>query len=118
MSRFSGVDFYDADSLLREDEIQIRDHVRNWVEERYLPLVEQAYEDARFPTEVIPELAQMGLMGSTLPERYGCAGVGAVAYGLAMQELERGDSGLRSFASVQARWSCTRSTSTAPRSSG
>ena len=101
MSRFSGVDFYAADSLLHEDEIQIRDHVRNWVEERYLPLVEKAYEDARFPAEVIPELGEMGLLGSTLPEKYGCAGVGAVAYGLAMQELERGDSGLRSFASVQ-----------------
>ena len=101
MSRFNGVDFYNADSLLTEDEIQIRDHVRAWVEDRYLPIVEQAYEDARFPEDVIPEIAQMGLLGATLPEKYGCAGVGAVAYGLAMQELERGDSGLRSFASVQ-----------------
>jgi len=101
MSRFSGVDFYEVDSLLDEDEIQIRDHVRGWVEERYLPLVEEAYEQARFPAEVIPELAEMGLFGATLPEKYGCAGVGATAYGLAMQELERGDSGLRSFASVQ-----------------
>ena len=101
MSRFSGIDFYAADSLLTEDEIQIRDQVREWVEDRYLPLVEQAYEDARFPCEVIPQVAQMGLLGATLPEKYGCAGVGAVAYGLAMQELERGDSGLRSFASVQ-----------------
>jgi len=101
MARFSGVDFYNADSLLTEDEIQIRDHVRNWVEDRYLPLIEQAYEDAKFPVEVIPEVAGMGLLGATLPEKYGCAGVGPVAYGLAMQELERGDSGLRSFASVQ-----------------
>ena len=101
MSRFNGVDFYNADSLLTEDEIQIRDHVRAWVEDRYLPIIEQAYEDARFPEDVIPEIAQMGLLGATLPEKYGCAGVGAVAYGLAMQELERGDSGLRSFASVQ-----------------
>src|SRR5262249_22821221 len=77
------------------------DHVRDWVEDRYLPLVEDAYEKATFPTEVIPEIAGMGLLGATLPEKYGCAGVGAVAYGLAMQELERGDSGLRSFASVQ-----------------
>ncbi len=101
MARFTGVDFYDADTLLKEDEIQIRDHVRGWVEDRYLPLVEQAYEDACFPLEVVPEIAEMGLLGATLPEKYGCAGVGAVAYGLAMQELERGDSGLRSFASVQ-----------------
>jgi glutaryl-CoA dehydrogenase len=101
MARFSGVDFYDVDSLLTDEERQIRDHVRDWVEDRYVPIVEKAYEDACFPSQVIPEIAGMGLLGATLPERYGCAGVGAVAYGLAMQELERGDSGLRSFASVQ-----------------
>jgi len=101
MARFGGVDFYQADSLLTEDELQIRDHVRDWVEDRYLPLVEAAYEEARFPREIVPEVAGMGLLGATLPEKYGCAGVGPVAYGLAMQELERGDSGLRSFASVQ-----------------
>ena len=101
MPRFTGVDFYEIDSLLQEDEKQIRDHVRDWVEERYLPLVEEAYEKAYFPTDVIPEVAEMGLLGASLPEKYGCAGVSATAYGLAMQELERGDSGLRSFASVQ-----------------
>jgi glutaryl-CoA dehydrogenase len=101
MPRFTGVDFYEIDSLLQEDEIQIRDHVRDWVEERYLPLVEDAYEKAYFPMDVIPEVAEMGLLGASLPEKYGCAGVSATAYGLAMQELERGDSGLRSFASVQ-----------------
>src|SRR5512138_3334388 len=101
MPRFTGVDFYEIDSLLTEDERQIRDQVRDWVEERYLPLIENAYEKATFPMEVIREVADMGLLGATLPEKYGCAGVGATAYGLAMQELERGDSGLRSFASVQ-----------------
>jgi glutaryl-CoA dehydrogenase len=101
MPRFTGVDFYDVDSLLTEEERQIRDHVRDWVEDRYLPLVEEAYEGAYFPMEVIPEVAGMGLLGATLPEEYGCAGVSPTAYGLAMQELERGDSGLRSFASVQ-----------------
>ena len=101
MSRFAGVDFYAIDSLLSETEIQIRDHVRGWVEERFLPLVEEAYEEAYFPAEIIPEVAGMGLLGATLPEKYGCAGVSPTAYGLAMQELERGDSGLRSFASVQ-----------------
>ena len=101
MPRFTGVDFYEIDSLLTEEERQIRDHVRDWVEDRYLPLVEKAYEEAIFPAEVIPEVAEMGLLGATLPEKYGCAGVNATAYGLAMQELERGDSGLRSFASVQ-----------------
>ena len=101
MTRFAGVDFYEIDALLTEDEIQIRDHVRDWVEDRYLPLIEKAYEDAFFPSEIVPEVAAMGLLGATLPEKYGCAGVSATAYGLAMQELERGDSGLRSFASVQ-----------------
>jgi len=101
MPRFNGVDFYEIDSLLTEEEIQIRDHVRDWVEERYLPLVEEAYEKAYFPADVVPEIAQMGLLGASLPEKYGCAGVSATAYGIAMQELERGDSGLRSFASVQ-----------------
>src|SRR5262245_15223723 len=101
MPRYTGVDFYDIDSLLGDEERQIRDHVRDWVEDRYLPLVERAYEEAFFPAEVIPEVAQMGLLGATLPEKYGCAGINATAYGLAMQELERGDSGLRSFVSVQ-----------------
>src|SRR5882672_891448 len=101
MPRFTGVDFYEIDSLLQEDEIQIRNHVRDWVEDRYLPVVEKAYEEAYFPSEVIREVADMGLLGATLPEKYGCAGVSATAYGMAMQELERGDSGLRSFASVQ-----------------
>ncbi len=101
MARFTGVDFYEIDSLLQEDEIQIRDHVRGWVEDRFLPVIEDAYEKAYFPKDIIPEVAGMGLLGATLPEKYGCAGVSSVAYGLAMQELERGDSGLRSFASVQ-----------------
>src|SRR5512143_3858618 len=101
MARFTGLDFYDIDPLFTEEERQIRAHVRDWVEDRYLPIVEQAYEDARFPMEVVPELADMGLLGATLPEEHGCAGVSYTAYGLAMQELERGDSGLRSFVSVQ-----------------
>ena len=63
--------------------------------------MEKAYEEAYFPPTMIPEVAEMGLLGATLPEKYGCAGVNPTAYGLAMQELERGDSGLRSFASVQ-----------------
>jgi len=101
MARYNGVDFYDLDPLLSEEERQIRDHVRGWVEDRYLPIVEQAYEEARFPMEVVPDLAAMGLFGATLPEQHGGAGISSTAYGLAMQELERGDSGLRSFVSVQ-----------------
>jgi glutaryl-CoA dehydrogenase len=101
MTRFSGVDFYETEPLLSEEDRAIRDQVRGWVEDRYLPIIEEAYERARFPVEVIPELAAMGLLGATLPEKYGCAGVSYTSYGLAMQELERGDSGLRSFVSVQ-----------------
>jgi glutaryl-CoA dehydrogenase len=101
MPRPTRTDFYDIDSLLSEDERQIRDAVGDWVDERFLPLVEDAYDEAYFPKQVIPEVAGLGLLGATLPEKYGCAGIGPVAYGLAMQELERGDSGLRSFVSVQ-----------------
>ena len=101
MAQFTGVDFYEVDSLLNEDEITIRDTVRGWVEEKFLPVIEDAYDNAYFPKEIIPQVADLGLLGATLPEKYGCAGVSSVAYGLAMQELERGDSGLRSFASVQ-----------------
>jgi glutaryl-CoA dehydrogenase len=105
MPRFTGVDFYEIDSLLTDEEKQIRDHVRDWVEDRYLPHVEAAYEEGVFPMDVIPEVAEMGLLGATLPEKYGCAGVNPT-YGLAMQELERGDSDLRSFTSVRARSRC------------
>src|SRR5438046_6516312 len=81
--------------------MQIPEHVGDACETGYGSVVEKAYEVACFPTDVTPEIAQMGLLGATLPEQYGCAGIGDVAYGLAMQELERGDSGLRSFVSVQ-----------------
>jgi glutaryl-CoA dehydrogenase len=101
MARLTGEDFYEIDSLLTEEERQTRDLVRGWVDERYLPLIEDAYEQAHFPTQVIPEVAEMGLLGATLPETYGCAGVNPTTYGLTMAELERGDSGLRSFVSVQ-----------------
>ena len=79
----------------------VRDTVREWVEERVLPIIQDAYIRRRFPAELIPEMAEMGILGANLPEEYGCAGLNNVAYGLIMQELERGDSGIRSFASVQ-----------------
>jgi glutaryl-CoA dehydrogenase len=101
MSSFVPVDFYDVDASLADEERRIRDAVRQWVEDRYLPIVPAAYEEGRFPTEIIPDLARLGLLGATLPAAFECAGIGSVAYGLAMQELERGDSGLRSFVSVQ-----------------
>jgi len=101
MAVFNGVDFVRFDDLLTDEEKTIRQAVRDWVEEKYLPLVEHHYEAATFPMEVIPQIAELGLLGANLPVEYGCAGIGDVAYGLAMQELERGDSGLRSFVSVQ-----------------
>ncbi|MEX0980186.1 MAG: acyl-CoA dehydrogenase family protein, partial [Gemmatimonadota bacterium] len=98
---FKGVDFYDIDSLLSDEERMIRDTVREWVEERVMPIIGDAYIERRFPVELIPEIGELGMLGATLPEEYGCAGLNNVAYGLIMQELERGDSGIRSFASVQ-----------------
>jgi glutaryl-CoA dehydrogenase len=100
-SSFAGVDFYAFDGLLSEEERAVRDTVRAWVEENLIPLIGQAYVEGRFPRELIPGMAKLGLLGANLPEEFGCAGLNNVAYGLIMQELERGDSGIRSFASVQ-----------------
>jgi len=100
-SRFDGVDFYDVASLLSEDERAVQTTVRQWVDEKLLPVINRHYVEGTFPRELIPEMAQLGFLGANLPEQYGCAGLGNVAYGLIMQELERGDSGIRSFASVQ-----------------
>lgn len=100
-SRFDGVDFYDVASLLSEDERAVQATVRQWVDEKLLPVINRHYVEGTFPKELIPEMAQLGFLGANLPEAYGCAGLNNVAYGLIMQELERGDSGIRSFASVQ-----------------
>src|SRR5690349_1598432 len=86
--------------LFTEEERMIRDAVRRFVRERFAPRAGRLFEEEQFPTDLIPEIAAMGVLGASL-EGYGCAGMGAVAYGLALQELEYGDSGLRSFASVQ-----------------
>jgi glutaryl-CoA dehydrogenase len=94
-------DFYDIDGALSEEERAVRDSIRRFVDERVLPLIGDCYIEGRFPREIIPELAELGVFGANLPEEYGCAGLNNVAYGLIMQELERGDSGVRSFASVQ-----------------
>jgi glutaryl-CoA dehydrogenase len=94
-------DFYQFDGLLSDDERQVRDAVAQFVDERVLPIIGECFEHERFPSELIPEMAELGLFGPTL-EDYGCAGLNNVAYGLIMQELERGDSGVRSFASVQS----------------
>jgi glutaryl-CoA dehydrogenase len=101
MASFKGVDYFDLDSLLSEEERMIRDTVRGWVDDNLMPVIEEAYIERRFPRELIPQMAELGVYGANLPEEYGCAGLNNVAYGLIMQELERGDSGIRSFASVQ-----------------
>jgi glutaryl-CoA dehydrogenase len=100
-NRFAGVDFYDMDSLLSEEERAVRDTVRTWVDEHLMPVIADAYIKGEFPEALVPQMAELGFYGANLPERYGCAGLNNVAYGLIMQELERGDSGVRSFASVQ-----------------
>ena len=102
MSKFKGIDYYDIDALLSEEERLIRDTVREWVDDNLLPRIKEAYIDRTFPRELIPQMAELGILGANLPEEYGCAGLNNVAYGLIMQELERGDSGIRSFASVQS----------------
>ena len=100
MSSFPGVDYLHIDSLFNEQELLVRQSLRRFVDERVLPLVRDCYNDGRFPAELIPELGALGVFGANL-EGYGCAGMSNVEYGLVMQEIERGDSGLRSFVSVQ-----------------
>lgn len=97
---FHGTDLYNVDSLLSEDERMVRDTVARFVDERWMPIVTKHYRDGTFPVALSRELGELGLLGSSLVG-YGCPGLSSVTYGLAMEELERGDSGLRSFASVQ-----------------
>ena len=94
-------DFFNIDSALSEEERAIRDSVRAWVDDRVMPIIGTCYVEGRFPKELIPEMGAQGFFGANLPEEYGCAGLNNVSYGIIMQELERGDSGVRSFASVQ-----------------
>ncbi|KAB2896670.1 MAG: acyl-CoA dehydrogenase, partial [Dokdonella sp.] len=96
------LDLYDIRSLLSEEERMVQDTVARFTDERVLPIIGDCFEQGRFPTELIPEMAELGLLGATLPTEYGCGGMNGVSYGLICQELERGDSGLRSFASVQS----------------
>jgi glutaryl-CoA dehydrogenase len=98
---FGMIDFYAIDTALSEDERAVRDTVRQFVDEKVLPIIGDHYIEGKFPLHLVPELAELGVFGANLPEEYGCAGLNNVAYGLIMQELERGDSGVRSFASVQ-----------------
>src|SRR5260370_27680201 len=101
MASFPGVDYMDVDSLFSEEELMVRQTVRDFVDEEILPIIEHAHREEKMPMHLIPKMAEMGLFGSTISE-YGLPGLNNVAYGLIMQELERGDSGLRSFVSVQS----------------
>ncbi|MBK7258164.1 MAG: acyl-CoA dehydrogenase family protein [Ignavibacteriae bacterium] len=102
MAKFQGVDYLNTDVLLADDEILVRNTVREFVDDQVLPVIEHHYRAGTFPSALVGKMADLGLFGATLPEEYGCAGMNNVAYGLAMQELERGDSAIRSFASVQS----------------
>ncbi|MFN7211969.1 MAG: acyl-CoA dehydrogenase family protein [Lysobacteraceae bacterium] len=95
-------DLFDIRSLLSEEERAVQDAVARFTDEKVIPIIGDCFDQGRFPKELVPEIASMGLLGSSLPEQYGCAGLNAVSYGLICQELERGDSGIRSFVSVQS----------------
>src|SRR5256886_14055025 len=99
--KFRGVDFIDFDSLLDDDERLVRDNTRKFIEENLVPIIEQCNRDGRFPRELVKPMGELGFFGASL-KGYGCAGMGNVEYGLMTQELERGDSGVRSFVSVQS----------------
>jgi glutaryl-CoA dehydrogenase len=98
----ANADYYQIEELLSEEERMVRDVARRFVDEEFLPRVQKSFREGSFPMELVPRLGQLGFLGITLPTQYGCAGMNSVAYGLVSQELERGDSGLRSFASVQS----------------
>ncbi len=101
-AKYESPDYYALDDLLSDDEKNVRDTVRAFVDDNIMPVITEHYDKGTFPTEVIPKLAELGVLGANLPEEYGCAGMNNVAYGLINQELERGDSGVRSFVSVQS----------------
>ncbi len=99
--KFKGVDFIGFDALLNEDERMIREMARNFIEDNLIPIIEECNREGRFPRELVPQMGQLGFFGANL-HGYNCAGMSNVAYGLVMQEFERGDSGIRSFVSVQS----------------
>ena len=99
--RFHGVDFLHLDSGFSEDELLVRRTTRDFVEDNLIPIIEECFREGRFPRELVPMMGELGFFGASL-EGYGCAGMSNVEYGLVMQELERGDSGIRSFVSVQS----------------
>jgi len=102
MPLMNKIDYYNIESLLNEEEIMVRDSVREFVDAEVLPIIEKYNREEKFPRHLVAKMGEMGLFGITLPQKYGCPEMNNVAYGLVMQELERGDSGLRSFVSVQS----------------
>ena len=101
MKLFQGVDYYNIDELLTEEERLTRDSVRKFVDEKIIPIIPKHYREGTFPIKLVKPMAELGLLGVNLPQEYGCAGSSNLVYGLICQELERGDSGIRSFVSVQ-----------------
>jgi glutaryl-CoA dehydrogenase len=99
--KFQNFDFLHLDSNFSEDELLVRRTAREFVEDNIVPIIEECFRESRFPRELVPMMGEMGFFGATI-DGYGCAGMSNVEYGLVMQELERGDSGLRSFVSVQS----------------
>jgi len=100
MEAFEGVDFYQIEDSLSEEERLVQQSIRDFVSDKVVPIIDEHFEAGTFPTDLVPQLGELGVLGANL-EGYGCAGLNNVAYGLIMQELERGDSGVRSFVSVQ-----------------
>jgi len=101
MPAFPGVDFIEFDSLLNDEEKLVRQTARRFVDEQVIPIIEKHNREGSFPMHLVPQVAELGFFGANL-SGYGCAGMSNAGYGLVMQELERGDSGLRSFVSVQS----------------
>lgn len=99
---FQAPDYYNLDELLKEEHILVRDASRDWVKRNVSPIIEEACQQAEFPKQIVPGLGEIGAFGPYIPEEYGGAGLDQISYGLIMQELERGDSGIRSTASVQS----------------
>ena len=100
-TRLNPLDLYDVRDDLSEEESMVQDTVQRYVADQFMPLIRDAFENHTFPTEIVPQIAELGLLGSSI-DGYECAGLNSVCYGLICQELERGDSGLRSFVSVQS----------------
>ena len=102
MSKYLGVDYFSLADLLSDEEKLVQESIRDFVSADVIPVIEEHYQNGTFPRELVSKLGELGVFGITLPEQYGCPNLNNICYGLAMQELERGDSGLRSFASVQS----------------